>query len=106
MEATEMGKALINHINITFDIIEQLSEHPGYNRPDNDDTDHMFTVENIYSSYLNSIYNDLFILTNIDKRYNIYASAVIKLINQKREIVNTKLTEIIEKLNGLDSSYI
>lgn len=107
MEATGLAKSLIDHINQTFSLMERLAEHPSYARPENDDTDHMYVVEKLYASYIDSIYSDLFVLTNIDVRYDMFAQAVTKLIHQKQDIVSDKLSEIIEKLcNGFDSSYM
>lgn len=100
MEATGLSRSLIEHINSTFSLMEQISEQPGYERSSGYETNHIYTVEKLYSSYLNSIYSDLFILTSIDTRYGLFAQAVTKLLNQKQGEINNKLSEIIEQLCG------
>lgn len=94
----ELALALINHMNDTFVVITKMKSEADFKRNNRCDTNQAFLRESLYNSYLQAIYNDAFILSNITDHFNFYVQSIMKLYDGERNNIDTELKKIISRL--------
>ena len=95
----ELALALVTHINDTFTVINKMKNESDFKRDNVCDTNQMFLRENLYSSYLQSIYYDAFLLLNISDHFGVFVQTIMDLYNREKNDINNELGNIISRLN-------
>ena len=95
----ELALALVTHINDTFMVINKMKNESDFKRDNVCDTNHMFLRENLYNSYLQSIYYDAFLLLNISDHFGVFVQTIMDLYNREKNDIDNELGNIISRLN-------
>ena len=95
----ELALALVTHINNTFMVINKMKNESDFKRDNVCDTNQMFLRENLYSSYLQSIYYDAFLLINISDHFGVFVQTIMDLYNREKNDIDNELGNIISRLN-------
>ena len=95
----ELALALVTHINDTFMVINKMKNESDFKRDNVCDTNQMFLRENLYSSYLQSIYYDAFLLLNISDHFGVFVQTIMDLYNREKNDIDNELGNIISRLH-------
>lgn len=94
----DLDSVLIKHISDTFLLIDKLKKESEFKRDKLLDINTMLVHQNLYDTYLNSIFNDILILGQISDQYGFFIQSVMKIYDNKKREIDNELMVIMSRI--------